>query len=119
MRDQHSGAERADQPARAHRDAEQREGVDQLLGTDDVVGVALAGGPLDAADDPGDQGQQQEVREAHAPRERQRAERRGRERLAGARQHQQAMAWKSIGEDAGRSADEEERERTHSERHAD
>jgi len=96
---------------------EQRERVDQLLRTHDVVGVALAGGHSTPRMMPATRVSSRRWR-AHAPRERQRAERGGRERLAGAREHQQAMARKSIGQDAGRSADEEERERAHSERHA-
>ena len=80
--------------------------------------VALACRVLDAAQRAGREREQQDVTERDEPEQSEHAERARGERLADARQHEQAMAREAIGQRAGRQADEEHRERAHSHRDA-
>jgi len=118
-RDDDAGAERADEPADTHGHAERREPGHESGGTDDVVRVALPRRMLDSAQRAGGERQQQHVRKGHVARPRQRAQRGGGDRLASPGQHQEPLAWKSVGEGAGRDADEEQGQHAHAHRDAD
>jgi hypothetical protein len=102
-----AGQERAGEPPDPHRDAEEGDRVDQLAGAHQVVGVALAGRLVEGADAARGDREDQDVPDGHDAGKREPAQHGAGRAHPVAGQPQQADAVTSVGDDAGREADDE------------